>query len=399
LNSQYENEFQPNNPNARTCQDCHMRDSYESAANDLSVSPLPTKIAAVEDQDYPGTTHRLPLDKILTTYRSTGFRRHDLLGLNGFLLEMFSYYMQPSSLDGNNYNYILGVRQADYMSGLTNDLPNAIGNVVQQAQENTASVYVNVVKAAGQQLTADVTVQNLTGHRFPSGVGFRRGFIQFTVKDGAKVVWQSGGTDASGEIVGSDGKVLPTEYFETGPNGKQLYQPHFSQTNAITQQTQVQIYEELLQDADGKITTSFIRRDTDLKDNRILPIGWRADAPIPEFYLRATFPVGGASQDPVYKNGLGQSMVRYQIQLPQGVDATKVLVSATIYYQTIPPYYLRDRFNGAPNGAGTLRLKYLVQNLKLDGSDFANWELMVAQNAAGTAVSGGSGAGSRAGGG
>src|SRR5579875_2724932 len=380
LNSQYENEFNPSNPNARTCQDCHMRDSYDSAKNNLNVSPLPTKIAAVEDEGYPGTTHRLPLDKITVTYRSTGFRRHDLLGLNGFLLEMFSSYMQQDPEDENYYNYILGVRQSDYMSGLTTDLSNAIGNVVQQAQENTATVNVNVLKAAGHELTADVTVQNLTGHRFPSGVGFRRAFIQFQVTDsGGNVVWTSGATNNKGEIVGPGGKVLPTEYFEIGSDGKQQYQPHFDQAHPITSPTQVQIYEELLLDADGKITTSFIRRDDDLKENRILPIGWRADAPIPERYLIATYPVGGARQDPVYKNGLGQSIVRYQLQLPSNVDAAKAKVSATIYYQTIPPYYLRDRFNGAPNGPGTQRLKYLVQNLNLGGSDFENWKLMIAQ--------------------
>ena len=46
-----------------------MRDSYANAQYNLNVSPLPTKIAAVEDEGFPGTTHRLPLDKITVTYR------------------------------------------------------------------------------------------------------------------------------------------------------------------------------------------------------------------------------------------------------------------------------------------------------------------------------------------
>lgn len=381
LNSQYQNELNPKGKNPRTCQDCHMRDYYTNPAYGLNnVTPLATKMAAVEEEDYPATTHRLPLNKIAVTYRSTGFRRHDLLGLNGFLLEMFSSYMQEAE-DASYYNNILGVRQSDYMSGLTNDLPNAIQNMVVQAQQNTATVGVKVLKAEERLLVADVTVQNLAGHRFPSGVGFRRAFLQFQVTDSSgKVVWTSGGTNSSGEIVGPDGNVLPTEYFRVGSDGKQQYQPHFSQTNPINRQTQVQIYEELLQDADGKITTSFIRRDTDLKDNRILPVGWRADAAIPDFYLHATYPVGGAREDPVYKNGLGQSIVRYEIKLPPGVDAATAKVSATLNYQTIPPYYLRDRFEGAPNGEGTQRLKYLVQNMNLSNTDFANWKLMIAQN-------------------
>jgi hypothetical protein len=37
---------------------------------------------------------------------------------------------------------------------------------------------------------------------------------------------------------------------------------------------QVQIYEELVTDADGNYTTSFIRRNRIPKDNRLLPKGW-----------------------------------------------------------------------------------------------------------------------------
>lgn len=389
LNSQYENEFNPKNPKAQTCQDCHMRDSYTSAQYNLNVSPLPTKIAVIEDDTYPAATNRDELDKITVTYRSIGFRRHELVGLNGFLLEMFNFYMVPSPLDGDDYNHILGVRKTDYMSSLTNDLPNAIGNMVQQAQTLTASIGTQIVKASGRELIADVTVQNQTGHRFPSGVGFRRAFIQFQVSDGGgKIVWASGMTNDRGVILGPNGNPLATEFFLPGPDGKQQYQPHYDVQHPITSETQVQIYEELNTDADGKITTSFIRRDDDLKDNRLLPQGWSATAPIPEKYLRATFPVGGAALDPVYRNGLGQSIVRYQIQLPTGVDASKAKVSAALYYQTIPPYYLRDRFNGAPNGEGTKRLKYLVENLKLDGTQFANWKLQISQPGSAGASSG-----------
>lgn len=382
LNSQYENEFSQNNPKAQTCQDCHMRDSYVSAEYNLNVSPLPTKIAVIEDETYPAATNREALDKITVTYRSKGFRRHELVGLNGFLLNMFSSYMMPGfgSDSGNFYNYILGVRKADYMSNLTDDLPNAIGNMVQQAQTTTASISTNIVKAAGQQLIADVTVQNQTGHRFPSGVGFRRAFIQFQALDQTgKAIWTSGATDSHGVILGPGGKPLPTEFFLPGPDGKQQYQDHHDVQHPITSETQVQIYEELNTDADGKITTSFIRRDEDLKDNRLLPQGWREDAPIPQPYLHATYPVGRAMADPIYHNGLGQSIVRYQIQLPAGVDASKVVVRATLYYQTIPPYYLQQRYDGAPNGPGTKRLKYLVENMNLNGSPFANWKLMISQ--------------------
>ena len=52
---------------------------------------------------------------------------------------------------------------------------------------------------------------------------------------------------------------------------KQHYQPHFQE---ITRQDQVQIYQELTQDPQGKLTTSFLSIAHRLKDNRSLPKGW-----------------------------------------------------------------------------------------------------------------------------
>jgi hypothetical protein len=381
LNSQFENEFQKDNPKAKTCQDCHMKDSYVSAAFNLNVTPLPTKIAVIEDDQYPAAEHRAPLDKITVTYRSTGYRRHELVGLNGFMLKFFDYYMTEDPLDKSYYNYILGVRQADYMSGLTNDLPNAIGNIVEQAQTSTAKLDVKTVGFANGTLTADVTVQNETGHRMPSGVGFRRAFLQFTVsnKSTGKVLWQSGVTDDRGVILGANGKPLPSEFFDINSNGKQQYQEHHDVKHPVTSLDEVQIYEELIQDADHQFTTSFIRRDHHVKDNRLLPVGWRENAPIPQPFLKDTYPVGRAWDDPVYHNGLGQSIVRYQAKLSAGVNASDVQIDVALYYQSLPPYFLKMRYDGAPNGPATQRLKYLAEHLDLKGTAFENWKLQIAK--------------------
>ncbi len=383
-----------------------MRDSYTNTANGLNVSPLEAKFAVVEDEQYPATTERLPINKITVTYRSQGFRRHDLLGLNAFLLQMFNLNMEQDQQSGSYYNTILGVRQTDYMSGQTNDLSNAIGNIMQQAQSNTATVNVQVVNASGSNLTANVTVTNLTGHRFPSRVGFRRAFLEFLVKDSnGKVLWSSGKTDQCGEILAPDGGVLNTEYFvpasqpvPAGPCGSvisqrplnsgsaQPYQHHYSVSNPIKSQDQVQIYEELLTDLNRNITTSFLLRDNDLKDNRILPAGWTRNPPIPEPFLHATYPVG-IGNDPSYENGSGTSVVQYQVQLPPGVDATKVFATATLYYQSIPPYFLRDRLELGAGHPASERLKYLVDNTQLDDTDLNDWKLEIDENCAGPGCS------------
>jgi hypothetical protein len=55
-----------------------------------------------------------------------------------------------------------------------------------------------------------------------------------------------------------------------------------------------------------------------------------------------------------------------------------VTVQATLYYQSIPPYYLNDRFKAAPSGAATQRLYFLASHLKLDGTAAEDWKMKIA---------------------
>jgi hypothetical protein len=291
-------------------------------------------------------------------------------------------------------NDILGVRKLDYMSTLTNDLHSAISNFVQAARHETATVDITKPEVVGQNLIADVTVTNKTGHRFPSGVGFRRAFIEFDVIDSGsidpatgepKILWSSGRTNDEGFIIDNDLKILETEYLGTSRNLKGPCQPHFfGKDRAISSSKQVQIYEELMTDSDSNFTTSFIRRDTPVKDNRLLPRGWSVKGPDPSLsgeFLHSTFPEGDAVDDPSYANGSGTSSVRYAVplsQLPRGIDTSRLTVKATLYYQSIPPYYLMQRFEQAPNAEGTKRLFYLTSRLKTKGTHIENWRLKIA---------------------
>jgi hypothetical protein len=348
-----------------------MPGGYANQVHNYSVPQIQGKIAAVEDNSFPQADHLAPADKIYVKYRTSGYGRHELVGLNAFLLEML-----------NQFSSVMGLWTSDYMSGALNDLPNAIDNMVQQAQVSSARVDVSSTVANGT-LTSDVQVTNLTGHRLPSGVGFRRAFLEFQVYekqgDSEKVIWSSGRTDADGKIVGPDGKPLPSESFQTMPDGKQAYQEHHNQEFPITRQDEVQIYEELVKDADGKFTTSFLRRDVEFKDNRLLPVGWTREGPDPtlkHFFLEATYPKGRADSDKVYLSGQGRSVVRYVVALPAGVDPKNVRVQATLYYQSTPPYFLNDRFKTP--GPNSQRLEYLTGHLDLSDTPLKNWELEIA---------------------
>ena len=394
LNSEFQTDFKPG-PNAKSCQDCHMAKGYANAANKVNVEQIQTAFADVQDDTYPAADHLAPFDEVRARFRDKGFVRHQLQGLNIFLLEMFNQFMTPDTSKPPLFsNDILGVRKLDYMSTLTNDLHNAISNFVQAARHETATVDVTKPEVVGQNLVADVTVTNKTGHRFPSGVGFRRAFIEFDVIDSSsidpatgepKIIWSSGRTNDEGFIIDNDLNILDTEYLGTTRNRKGPCQPHFyGKGRPISSSKHVQIYEELMTDSDSNFTTSFIRRDTPVKDNRLLPRGWSAKGPDPSLsgeFLHSTFPEGDAANDPSYANGSGTSSVRYAVplsQLPRGIDTSKLTVKATLYYQSIPPYYLMQRFEQAPNAEGTKRLFYLTSRLKTKGTHIENWRLKIA---------------------
>jgi hypothetical protein len=59
--------------------------------------------------------------------------------------------------------------------------------------------------------------------------------------------------------------------------------------------------------------------------------------------------------------------------------ARNVSVTATLYYQSIPPYYLHDRFSQAPDAPATQRLYYLTSNLQTKETPIENWKLQVAK--------------------
>lgn len=406
LNSGYQNEF-GGGPKAQTCQDCHMRSSYRDSKGKLEVPLIQQPIAAVEDDRYPATEEQLPPEKTHVRIRESGYARHQLQGLNVPLLEMFRQYMEKGYANGANLlsNPVLGVRQNDYMQSVADNLPNALDAFVEQAASTTAEVGIAPVQLSGRKLTADVLVTNKTGHRFPSGVGFRRGFLEvrvwLTSGGQEKTIWCSGCTDELGVITDGDGgSPLPSELFDKYRPGQkpersdypeqcknvvqQQYQPHFWGTRfPVTRQNQAQIYEEIDLNADCVVTSSFIRRDFVVKDNRLLPFGWTANGPqqdgrpvIPKEFLEPTH-AEGVWDDPRYTDSSGTSLVRYEVVLPGGFSPSNLRVSATLYYQSIPPHYLHDRFSQAPDSPATRRLYYLTSNLRTQGTPMENWKVRV----------------------
>lgn len=362
LNSVYQNEIKPLGSNPKTCQDCHMPTTFKMEG--FKKQNLAYKIANIEDETFPFVDNRAP-DADITMPVRTPYARHLLSSMNLFVLTMFEQFSKS-----------LGIRKTDPMAtfgapvaGL--ELAKQAG--AQLASEETAKVDILSVTKTEKTIDVKVRITNLAGHAFPSGVSFRRTFIDFALLDAEdKPVWESGATNKYGMITnGPGGAVLPTEFLEPGrgPYGEpQQYQPHYQ---TISKQSQVQIYEELATNPEGIFTTSFVALAHHVKENRLQPKGWRKDGP----YAKDTEPDEHTAKDPDYNNGSGTDVIVYSIPLAD-VKGTPVTASANIYYQTIPPYYLRQRFTDSTK-PDTSRLMDFVSRLDVTNSEISDWKLRV----------------------
>jgi hypothetical protein len=353
----------------KSCQDCHMPGGFKSLDGSIEIDQVVTKIATIQDNTYPEVEHELPHKDIEIPLRDN-YRRHEHVGLNVFLLEMFDQFPD-----------VLGVDHMDEMTYAKNGNQLAIENMIRQAREATIDLDFEVVEFKKGMMTVEVRVKNKTGHRFPSGVSFRRAFLEFLVMEGDDVIWGSGRTNSVGVIVDEKGRPLKTEFLDEPSGDSILYQHHHQ---VITRQDQVQIYEELNQNGNDKFTTSFIHRVHPVKDNRLLPMGWQPASyfkPQGELffqYMKATDPEG-VEGDPDYEGqgpGFpGEDKLIYRVKFPREIDPSSLSVQVSMNYQSIPPYFLNQRFKAAPNGDATRRLYYMTSHLNLDGTAMEGWKL------------------------
>ena len=371
LNSEFENEFDTENPKAQSCQDCHMSQGLVDKDAGIDIPQLKTRIAAVQDNTYPDAENLAELEKLNIRRREEGYRRHNFVGLNVFLVELF-----------RQYDEVLGVRKNDFMTGSSLDIDHAIKNYQRQATEDVVDLELST-SLESNTLSATVDIRNKAGHRFPSGVGFRRAFVELLVVDKQddgeeKIVWSSGRTDENGIILGADGNHLATEFFKPDEQtNAQSHQPHHQE---ITSQDQVQIYETLLQNNSKVFTTSFIHGCHTIKENRLLPRGWKAEGPDPALagaYLKATHPGEEAKKDSRYTDGSGSDQIVYKIELPTELDTKNLSVKVSMYYQAFPPYFLKNLFDNAPNGKATQRLHYMISNANVKGTAIEDWKFLI----------------------
>jgi hypothetical protein len=165
-----------------------------------------------------------------------------------------------------------------------------------------------------------VVVDNLAGHKLPSAYPSRRAWLHVTVSDAqGRILSESGALEENGLIRGNDNDLDPTRY-----------EPHFEE---ITSSDQVQIYEDIMVDHAGRVTTGLLWGVRYVKDNRLLPRGFnKADAPA-EVAVH-----GEAGTDPDFEGG--RDRVRYRLSL--GAASGPLEVAVELLYQPIGYRWARN---------------------------------------------------------
>jgi hypothetical protein len=220
--------------------------------------------------------------------------QHVMVGGNAFMLRLFSRYWNE-----------LGI------AALPAELEATARATLTQLEENTASVSISAPETTGSMLTFDVVIANLTGHKFPTGYPSRRAWLHVTVRNGPAIVFESGAVSTTGSISGNDNDEDPRRY-----------EPHYEQ---ISSGDQVQIYEPVLGDPGGNVTTGLLSATQYLKDNRLLPRGFEKATASGEIGV-----YGPAAHDTDFEGG--GDRVRYQINLPA---PGSYRIEAELRYQTI----------------------------------------------------------------
>jgi hypothetical protein len=337
-------------PGGRTCQACHMPSTFSLSGDD---QPLRFKIANIEEY-MPHIGGSMPRRDI--SLRRRPYARHTLVGANYFVLEMF-----------DRFGRILGVERDNPRDDerVVPGLELAKAETVQLAQRGSATLeLIEGPRLSGHTLQARVRVRNLAGHKLPTGVGFRRAFLEFRVLDEAdQPLWVSGGTDEVGVILGGNGQPLPSEFGGMEPHHQIIRSPD-----------QAQIYEERHKDDAGVLTVSFLSLFHRIKDNRLLPLGFQVSAQDDEEIAPA-----GTGQDPDYKERRQQGADEVTYQVALGAAAARAhKVEVKLHYQAIPPYYLREIFSRGGGREGA-RLYYLASRLPVGpASPIAGWKLTFA---------------------
>lgn len=289
------------------CATCHTLFTH-SLATGATDTQLPEQTPYLEWQQsaykdtqscqschMPVVAGEMPLTQVLGQPRE-GMSRHTFRGGNFFMMKML-----------NRYRADLGVRATP------REMDAAVARTTKHLQEDTARVSVTRAERTKDGLSIDVDVQNLAGHKLPTAYPSRRAWLHLVVKDGAgRTVFESGRFSPDGRIAGNDNDADAARF-----------EPHYAE---ITQADQVQVYESVMVDPAGRVTTGLLSGARYVKDNRLLPRGMKRATTTADVAVH-----GVAAEDANFDDGRDRVTYRVALDSIEG----PLSVSAELWYQPI----------------------------------------------------------------
>ncbi|MEW6221508.1 MAG: hypothetical protein AB1634_18525 [Thermodesulfobacteriota bacterium] len=261
----------------RLCQECHMPHSQHN----------PVTIARYAPSEVQAKDH---------------FSQHLFVGGNAFMLTLMADNLAPLGLTAS-----------------TEHLEATRARTVRQLQQETATLAITGRQEAGRLETL-VTVASLAGHKLPTGFPSRMAWLHVTVLDGqGQPVFESGRPLPDGRIAGNDADRDPT-----------AFEPHYDR---ISDPDEVQIYEAVMQDTEGRVTRTLLRAAGYRKDNRLLPQGFAKEA------VPADIAVYGAARQDANFSG-GSDQVAYSVSTAG--RSGPFTVRAELLYQAVPASFVAD---------------------------------------------------------
>jgi hypothetical protein len=190
---------------------------------------------------------------------------------------------------------------------------------------HAATVRVTAGQRDEASLRFEVEVDNLCGHKLPTGHPARRAWLRVRVLDGdGALLFASGEHDAHGRLIDGRGEVLAAE---------RAGGPQWPHRGRVSLPDQVQVYEAVMADAQGAPTYRLLAGAAWAKDDRILPPGFapsEEDAP-------HVAPHGTAA-DPDFVPG--SDRVRFELGVPAG--ARDLRVEVELLYQPLGARWLDE---------------------------------------------------------
>jgi hypothetical protein len=236
------------------------------------------------------------------------FGKHHFVGGNAFMLKL----MRDNAVQLN-------------LSATSTQFDSTIARTTASLQQATANLNVRQLASSPDEWAFEVEVENLAGHKFPSGYPARVAFLEFTlVSTSGDTLFHSGAWSRENGIAGRDAG----------------WEPHW---NEITEENQVQIYELVLGDVAGQTTQVLERAAEVLKDNRLVPRGFSSLHPA--YDTVAVGPMASLDADFNHRlgeEGSGTDRLVYRVPAVDGLPGVEATVR--LHYQAVPAQWVAAMF-------------------------------------------------------